>query len=237
VVNHRTFLASVGIVTALAAPAYAASDAPMPLATVAHRMGLTYAYLNFDDSVSLTGHGLAVTVRPGSPFFYVNDREEPVAGMTPTYRSGDVVVSPAFAMQLATLERQMGTVGRPHKLIVAQAPMHAMTAPAERHVTDMAIAAVAGDNDVLVSGTATPNSLVSIVLKANVSPELPTVILNRSFTVADAAGKFAVDISTAPAFYAGTTYTAEGVGVDDRTPVTASFEPHTIGSHWKALKD
>ena len=236
-VNHRTFMAAVGIATALTASGYAASDASIPLAILAQRMGLTYAYLDSDDAVSLIGHGMSVTVRPGSPFFYVNDREEPIAGMTPTYESGDVHVSKAFGSQLMTLERTLGKTTSPHRTI-AQLPVRAMTAPAiERHVTEMTLSGVKGNDDVVVEGNATPNSLVSLVLKAIAAPELPTVFLNRSFTVASAQGTFKLEISTAPAYYTGTTYEAEAVGVDDQNPVVATFVPPPISARWKALKD
>ena len=203
--------------------------AAVPLASVAHRLGLTYAYLGSDDEVSLTGHDVAVIVRPGSSFFSVNDRVEPMEGDAPRYQGGDLFVSPAFARQLGAIERAAAkndVVRRSRTLAASDMHINAARGNGEPHrVTTIAITQVVGTEDVDVSGDATPGALVAIVLKANEAPELPTIYLNRSFAVAGADGKYSVEIPTAPNYFTGSVLIAEASGIDDAKPMTASFTP------------
>ncbi len=225
-------LLAIALVAALSSVTgvVSADDArALPLASVAHRLGLIYTYLGSDDEVSLTGHGVAVIVRPGSSFFSVNDRVEPIEGDAPRYQGGDLFVSPAFAHQLGTIERAAAKNDAMRRSrTLASSDLHINAAPKNgmtHRVTTVAIVAIPGTEDVAVSGQATPGALVAIVLKADAAPELPTIYLNRSFTLAGSDGKYSVEIPTAPNYFTGSVLIAEAAGIDDATPMTASFTP------------
>ncbi len=226
----KIYAAAIIALLACSEPAFAQGGQNVPLATVARQLGLVYAYLGPDDIVSLSGHGLSVTVRPGEPFFYVNDRSEPVAGGTPTYRGGDIYVSRAFVKQLAALSRVAASANsstvnsaasRLMRPQLALAPANAMP----RRVTNLRLAGVEGSDNVAVSGKAPPGALVALVLKAVSSPQVPTVFLNRSFVVAASDGTFGIELSTAPEYFQGSVIVVEASGIDDAKPVSARYTP------------
>ncbi len=219
--------AALALVIALwlcVASALAGQAQPKALAAVAQKLGLVYAYLGADDEVTLAAHGLSVVVRPGVPYFTLNDREEPIPGGKPFYRAGDVYISPQFAQRLGELERAAATSYHSP----AQSIAHVNVAPsggAAQNVTTVNMSAVPGSDDVEVSGAATPGAVVAIVLKAMATPDLPTIYLNRSFAIAGAAGTYAIDIPTAPEYFSGSIFIAEAAALDDVKPMTASYSP------------
>ena len=200
-----------------------------PLATVAHRLGFVYAYLGPDDVVSLVGHGISVIVRPGVPYFTVNDRVVPVEGDAPRYQGGDLFISPEFSQQLTAIERAAAKTQPPRRAeAMAENPAHinvAAAGGAPQNVTALTLSSVNGSDDVSVSGEATPGSLVAIVLKATADPVLPTIFLNRSFAVTGPEGRFFIAIPTAPDYFSGSIFIAEASGIDDAKPMTATYVP------------
>ncbi len=225
----RTALAIIALLPFCGANARADQMHAEPLATVAHRLGFVYAYLGPDDVVSLTGHGLALVVRPGVAYFTVNDRVVPVEGDAPIYRAGDLSISPAFSRQLTAIERAAAKKERPSRAdAMAENPAHInVAAPGgpPQMVSAVSLSSVTGSDDVSVSGNATPGSLVAIVLKATADPLLPMIFLNRSFAVTGPGGRFAIKIATAPEYFTGSVLIAEASGIDDAKPMTASYAP------------
>jgi len=221
-------IAIVAVLLSLEANAVAGEVHAVALASVARQLGFTYVYLGPDDEVSLTGHGLAVVVRPGAPYFTVNDRVEPVEGDAPRYQGGDLFVSPAFAHQLTTIERSAAKSERAERKTTAASALHINDSTSEvlpHHVLTVRLAQVPGTEDVVVAGEATPGALVAIVLKADAAPDLPTIYLNRSFAVAGSDGMFSLQIVTAPDYLTGSILIAEASGIDDSKPMTARFTP------------
>ena len=212
-----------------AAKAVADQTHAMPLAAVAQKLGFVYAYLGPSDVVSLAGHGISIVVRPGVPYFTVNERVEPVRGDAPRYQSGDLYISPQFVQQLTKIERSAAhAYSSQHVASANSNPAHINVAPEgslPQNVTAVTVAAAPGSDDVVVNGEATPDSRVSIVLKAIASPQLPTIFINRSFAVADKSGHFSKDISTAPEYFSGSVFIAEASATDDAKPMTARFTP------------
>ncbi len=226
----KMYAAAIIALLTCSAPAFAQEAQNVPLATVARQLGLVYAYLGPDDIVSLSGPGLSVTVRPGEPFFYVNDRSEPVAGGAPTYRGGDIYVGRAFVKQLAALSRVSASAKSGALRSASSNSMRSELglAPAgavPRRVTDVHLAGVEGSDNVLVTGKAPPGALVALVLKAISSPQVPTVFLNRSFVVAARDGTFDIQLSTAPEYFQGSVIVVEASGIDDAKPVSARYTP------------
>lgn len=222
-------LAIIALLAFCGTNASAASAHAEPLAKIAHRLGFVYTYLGPDDVVSLVGHGLSVIVRPGSPYFTVNERVQPIEGDAPRYEGGDLLISPAFSHQLAAIERAAAANFRPSRSdATSESAAHInVAAPGgpPHNVTHVVLTAVPGTDDVSVSGEATPGSLVAIVLKATADPLLPTIFLNRSFAIADSDGRFGIRIATAPAYTTGSTFTAEAAAIDDAQPMIAHYAP------------
>ena len=224
----RTALAIIALLPFCPAGARADATHAEPLATVAHRLGFAYAYLGPDDVVSLTGHGLSLIVRPGVPYFTVNDRNVPVEGDAPVYRAGDLIISSAFSRQLTAIERAAAKREPSRAAAQAENPAHINVAPSggpAQNVSSLSLSSVKGTDDVSVSGNATPGALVAIVLKATSDPLLPTIFLNRSFAVTGPDGQFAIEIPTAPEYFTGSVFYAEASGIDDAKPMTATYAP------------
>ncbi len=227
--STRLLGAIVVSIIAPSATALAAGTQPQPLAHVAHKLGLQYSYLENEDAVLLTGHGLTVTVRPGSPFFYNGARIEPVDGGMPTFHDNDVYVPVAFVHQLSSMERasdaMLGMTRNAKLPQIATLAAEAKAPPVERHATSVRLATIKGTENLRVFGTATPGALVSIVLKAISSPDIPTVFLGRSFVEANEKGTFETTLPMAPAYFNGSVFVAEASGIDDVDPVTTHFAP------------
>jgi hypothetical protein len=65
----------------------------------------------------------------------------------------------------------------------------------------LALTHVVGSEAVSLAGTAQPNQRLEVALYARFSRDLPTVLLSRRQIAADAAGHYAVTMSTASAFF------------------------------------
>jgi hypothetical protein len=221
-------LAILAVLPFLTANALADESHASALAAVARRLGFTYAYLPQSDEVSLTGHGVAVIVRPGVPFFTVNERVEPVDGEAPRYLDGDLYISPGLVSELTSIARSAAMTYHMRPEPGATNPAHINVAAAgapPAKVTALELAGVAGSDDVAVTGEATPGALVAIVLTSISDPLLPRIYLNRSFAVARKDGSFSIDIPTAPQYFTGATIVAEASGIDDDRPMIAHYSP------------
>jgi hypothetical protein len=191
----------------------AAADSTIPLAKVARDLGYHYAYLPLENAVSLTRAGAVILVRPGDGFFTVNDRREPVYGTVPFYRRNDVVVSRAFEDEIRPFARYFRTAATP--------------APAAPEVVDAgAVDRVAAnflpnENVVVVAGTATPGTHVSVILRAVLSQELPVVTLDGADIVADENGRFRARLNTAPNRFTLSRYYVEAAAPGNRAPAIA----------------
>jgi hypothetical protein len=58
-----------------------------------------------------------------------------------------------------------------------------------------------------VDGHAAAGTTLTIVLRASMDHDLPTVVLARTTTSADATGHFAAELPIAPAYFSGTIFT------------------------------
>lgn len=200
----------------MAGPAGARTDAAVPLAQVARQLGFHYGFLPFENAVSLARPGATVVIRPGDPFFSVNERREPVFGMVPEYRQNDVYVSRAFISEIRGLGHAFG---RPSSRIVME-----QERVDQGHVAELHLAQVPNSPRITVSGSATPGARVEIVLRAALSASLPIVVLDRTAAFADASGSFATVVSTAPDQFYASRFIVEASGAGDVAPTVAKID-------------
>ena len=170
-------------ITALPALAVAASG--VSLRRVAAADGFTMHWLGPERSVSLRRNGLAIVMRPGSPVYDVNSREE-IADRAPAATpEGDLRISPRLARRLAALAHGVSTA--------ADAP----TGPASRAAVTAGVALavdareLTGGSALAVEGNAPRNARITLTLLATLAPDLPAVLIERSDVAADAHGHFA----------------------------------------------
>jgi hypothetical protein len=208
-------------VGAAAAPALA--DGGIPLAKVARDLGFRYAYLALENGVSLTRAGAVIVVRPGDGFFTINNRREPVYGTIPFYRDNDVVVSHAF-------EAEIRGLGTPPARVAKRAPAPAIArraapAPADDgQVRSVGGTFVAAASSVEIVGRATPGTLVTLVLRGDLSEGLPVITIGGTSVVADASGTFEARMSNAPDRFTYTRLFVEAAAPGNVSPITAYVE-------------
>jgi multisubunit Na+/H+ antiporter MnhB subunit len=161
------------------------------LAHLAPELGFTYTWIASESAVALTRPGVYVLVRTGNPLYDVNTAVESAA-QTPQYRNNDIYVGSGLVERLRTL------AARP---VPGEAPVAAPTvshaAPIGGALTVGAIPTNVADS-VVVSGTGPANAPLTITLRADISRDIPRVLLSRTKLVTDAAGKYSVEIPTAP---------------------------------------
>lgn len=92
-----------------------------------------------------------------------------------------------------------------HLSLVLMTLATAAFAPAAAQTSALTISAVAGTEAVSVRGRAPANATVTVTLLAIISPDLPTIVVSRHETRADANGDFALTVSTAPDYFRGST--------------------------------
>ncbi len=219
--------AALALAVATLAGAPASADDAVSLASVARELGFSYAYLPYENAVSLHRPGATVVVRPGDPFFSANERREPVYGMVPVYRRNDVYVSRAFIDEIRGLGRQFaGRTDRTERAEISAGslPVVAQAAPAQAtsgSVTALVATYDAKNDAILVSGHATAGSRVTLAVKATLADALPVVTVERAATYAAADGSFAGTLSFGADQFSESHYVVEARGSDDAVPVVA----------------
>jgi hypothetical protein len=194
----RRFLRSAALY--VSAAALATSAVPLPagaaggfvsLAHLAPELGYTYTWVASESAVALTRPGLYILVRTGNPLYDVNETVETTA-QTPEFRDNDIYVGTALVARLRALAGKYGARDRSDAVEALPAAM-----PVHGALT-VAVVPTGVSDAVVVSGTGPANVPLMIALSADISRDLPRVLLSRTSAVTDAAGKFSVSIPTAP---------------------------------------
>lgn len=210
-------ITSLAAFTIVAGPVGARTEAAIPLAQVARQLGFHYGFLPFENAVSLARPGATVVVRPGDPFFSVNERREPVFGMVPEYRQNDIYVSRAFIAEIRGLGHPFGPAAS-STVVMQQDRID------QGHVAELHLSQVPNSPRITVSGSATPGARVEIVLSAALSASLPIVVLDRTAAFADPSGSFATVVSTAPDNFYASRFIVEASGAGDVAPTVAKID-------------
>jgi hypothetical protein len=203
------------LATASAAPVAAGDE--IPLATVARDLGYRYAYLPLENVVSLTRSGSVITVRPGDAFFTVDDRREPVYGFVPFYRNNDVVVSSAFEAEIRPNARRAAFLERAARIAAEPAPTP-YTPRDNGIVTSVAAYFLRSASAIEIFGKATPGTHVSVVLRANLSENVPVVTVDGADAVAGSDGSFYTRLNGAPDHFTFSRFFIEAKAPGDETP-------------------
>lgn len=218
----RRFLRSAALYVSAAAlvtsavprPAGAAGEF-VSLAHLAPELGYTYTWVASESAVALTRPGLYILVRTGNPLYDVNETVE-ATPQTPQFRDNDIYVGTVLVARLRALAVKYGA--RDH----SDAASGAVPPAAAAHGALTIAAVPTGLSDaVIVSGSGPANVPLTITLSADISRDLPRVLLSRTNVATDAGGKFAVSISTAPL------HLAQSVVLISATSVPGVTEAHT----------
>ncbi|GAC1306754.1 MAG: hypothetical protein NVSMB19_19120 [Vulcanimicrobiaceae bacterium] len=222
-VRHKIFSSAAFAVAVAASPILPAlADDAVSLTSVARELGFSYAYLPYENAVSLSRPGATVVVRPGDPFFSANERREPVYGIVPEYRRNDVYVSRAFIDEIRDLGRRAGDRASTAGVASAIVPMRpAPVQPPSGSVTTLAAAYDPTDDAILVRGSATAGSRVALAVKATLSESLPIVTVDRLVTYAGADGNFVASLSFGSDHFAQSRYVVEAAGSGNAAAVVA----------------
>lgn len=219
--HNVTPVGAAALAIALAAlPAPAVADDSVALARVARELGFTYAYLPYENAVSLSRPGATIVVRPGDAFFTANERREPVYGAVPVYRGNDVYVSRAFMDEIRGLGRRVD----PDEVTAAAAAAASRPAPPVPPAGSVATAVASydpRDDRAVVRGTATPGSIVGVTLRAALSESLPVIALDHTYVVAAADGTYAARLSFGADRFELSRYIVEAYGAQNQRPIVA----------------
>ena len=195
----------VVIVCTLYSAPYIAEAAPMgvPLARVAHRANLQYAWLGSERSVQLSGPGLVLVIRPGANLYDVNDHVE-VAAIPPVYGANDIYVSAAVASRIEQLASQAWLAFSQAQEDIARgetAAGNTTVIPELQGIIVLHVQPLKGQEALLVTGEAPPSAPVRITLLATLSSDLPNVLLSRSDLTSSPTGTFQAIVPIASDYF------------------------------------
>lgn len=184
----------------------AAAGETVSLRSVAQRDGYTMQWLGPERSVCLNRDGTTIVIRPGSMLYDVNAHVETADSAPVATGSGDVLISAALARRITSL----AAATQSHD----SSPGRATTIPIANASGTIIVVAreLRGRHALLVEGNAPHDARITLTLLANIAPELPTVLLNRSETQTNADGYFSVVLTLAPDFVPGSLVTLVATG-------------------------
>lgn len=205
-VSIFSLLAFCAAFTALPARAQSVS-----LTAIAAQNGYVFRWLSTERSVSLFQPGLVVVLRPGETLYEVNDHVE-YADVAPKAVQGDLLVSPSLASRLGRLAAQV----KPRYTPFSQA----------YHATgsgrfDLEARPADGTAAIVVNGQAPSSAPVTVTLMADISADLPTIVVSRHDVQPDAQGRFGAILPLAPDFARGTVLRVVATSVSGGTPAEA----------------
>jgi hypothetical protein len=191
----------------------------LALTGVARAYGFMYAAEGTQAAVELSRPGLSLLIRAGDPRYQVND-DVRYLNQAPVFRNNQIFVDAAF-------ERVLSDLAARHPWPVPADPMVVSSVPADASAVPIVLTIgakyVTGAETIDISGTGPPGFPVSVVLKARMSRDLPTVIVERTTAVVGSDGRYDAVITAASTNLQNTTFfaTASGRGVQ---PVTAHID-------------
>ena len=177
-------------IAAVTAPAVAA-ESSIPLTRIAAENGYAYAWLSSEGAVSLSRPGVVVVLRAGQKLYRAGDRVIS-ADRAPYYDGTDLVVSPAVAAYLRRIAQAYPVSPPPLAPPTQTAAVTGSLSVEARQV--------AGRDAIAVSGRGPADAPVFVTLTAEVSRDLPVVVLSRVVTRVKPDGSYQADIgiSSAP---------------------------------------
>lgn len=207
----------------------AAAERMFSLQSVAAQSGFSYAWLAGEQAASIAKPGVVIVVRPGNPFYEVNDASE-FASTSPQSSGNDVLIPDSIARRIRSFARvqSSGAILHAGSLAVGAPPSGALA---------IHLDAAQGQEAVVVTGTGPSAAPVTLTLSTTVSSEIPDIVLSRKDLVIDRTGTFSATISIAPDFMRGSILTVRATSLDGVAPAQAHLlvgppNPHiTVPAH------
>ncbi len=217
-------LIAVGVIS-MSPASFAIAAQDTALMKVATDLGYSYSYLGPEDAASLNRPGVTIVIRPGERLFDVNDRTEAMDGPAPRFVNNDIYVSNALVSRLRQLAFQYPQSAGERAPVVANiAPMNRPAASIKGAITNLSVAPVGGQQQIVIGGNAPANLPITLTLVGTFSSELPDVVLNRHTVLTDAKGTFQSVISIASGYYRGGFLTLVASSVPGVSAAKAQFE-------------
>jgi hypothetical protein len=194
----------------LVLPQPAQANSNEALQTLARTYGFTYQWIVTEAAVRLSRPGVTVLIRAGNPRMAINDRLFYLTDVPVEY-SNELYVSSQAEEALRELADEYPLNRR---VIVLSPP----AAPATGALT-LKIAYAEGAESILASGHGPAGVPVSIVLKAEISRDLPTITIGRANVQTDDDGAYTALIPAASMGFVNSVLVAT-VSSRGLTPVT-----------------
>lgn len=181
------------VLTVLPRPVPAA-EGMQPLSRVAPQLGYGYAWIASQSAVALTRPGVYVLVRAGNQLYDVNESIESTS-VAPAYHDNDIYVGASLVTQLRAIAAKY-PLGRAVAALAAGPAVSEV--PEVRGSLALSVMPSNGAESIDVTGTGPASVPVDIALYADVSRDVPRIVISRTRLRTDASGKFAARISLAP---------------------------------------
>jgi len=194
------------------------------LSTVAADSGYTYQWLASEGGVTLQRAGVVIVLHAGYPMYEVNATPMQ-ADSAPRFEGGDLIVSRALADRLRRI-----AIAHPQAIPLtaihsSAIPLPAAVAANSSVSTSSALTInarqIPGREALTISGTAPANATVTVTLTADLSKDLPVVLLSRNTIVSASDGSYSFVAIIDQNAHRGTTITATAASFTGVTPVTA----------------
>lgn len=210
----------------------AAAERMFSLRSVAAQSGFSYSWLVGEQAAAIERPGVVIVVRPGNPRYEVNDGSE-FASSAPQSSGSDVLIPDSIARRIRSMARAESSSAILHvgSLALASSPIAGELS--------VHVAAAAGQEAVVVSGTGPSSAPVTLTLLTTLSTDIPDVVLSRKDLTIDRSGAFSATISIAPDFMRGSILTVRATSLDGVAPAQAHLtvgppNPHvTVPAHYR----
>jgi hypothetical protein len=208
-------IATATAVLAAVAAGVAGAANMLALTSVARAYGFMYVTESTQAAVELSRPGLSILVRAGDPRYQVND-DIRYLNAAPVFHNDQIYVDASFEGALAQL-----------------AAAHPWPAPAAVALTQDSASAAAvltiaakyvdGMSAIDISGTGPAGLPVSVELKAQITQDLPTVLIGRASVTVGSDGRYDAIVLASSITLHDTTFVATASG-PNATPVTTHVQ-------------
>lgn len=192
------------------------------LSSLAAASGYTYQWLATEGGVTLQRAGLVIILHAGYPIYEVN--ATPIqADSPPQYERGDLVVSHALAERLRRIANAYPQATRP--AAAPSSPAVTFDRPESSTsgggVLTITARQIPGSETLALNGTAPAKLPVTITLTAELSKELPIVVISRTTVMSASDGSYSAVASINQNSRRGTTIAATATSVTGATSAVA----------------
>jgi len=216
---HRLALLVVAFALVFSSRSAIAGEDLVSLARVAPQLGYSYTWIPSESAVALTRPGVYVLIRTGNPLYDVNDSVESTT-QVPQFRNNDILIGRSLVARLRSLAAN--SAGNHPSESIAVSRRLVASAPVHGALTVSVSSAQTADA-VVIAGTGPPSVPLTITLTADISREIPRVLLSRTYAETDKDGNFTARLSTAPLYFQKSTIHVAVTSLAGITEADTSF--------------